>query len=71
MSPAETPEAVAPPTPPVARRRPGRVRRWVVRPFVWSFVLLAAILVGLYYLIGSQLVRQRFTDFAITQASDF
>jgi hypothetical protein len=78
VSPAETPtpeplpgaSPTAPP-PPAPRRRPGRVRRYLVRPFVWFFVLLAAILVGLYYLIGSRLVQQRFTDFAIAQASDF
>ena len=68
--PRETPEPAASPSPP-PRRRPGRVRRFLVRPFVWFFVLLAALLVGLYYLIGSRLVHQRFADFAITQASDF
>jgi hypothetical protein len=53
------------------RRRPGRFRRFLVRPFVWGFVLLASVLVGFYYLIGSALVHRRFAAFAITQAADF
>lgn len=51
--------------------RPGRLRRWLVRPFIWAFVLLTLVLVGLYYLIGSRFVAQRFTTFAVSQASDF
>jgi autotransporter translocation and assembly factor TamB len=63
-------------TPPASRRpgrprRPGRVRRYLVRPFIWGLVLLTTLVVGLYYLIGSQLVRERFTAFAITRATEF
>jgi hypothetical protein len=66
------PESAPPESAPRRRPgRPGRFRRFLVRPFVWAFVLLMALLVGLYYLVGSDLVHQRFADFAITQASDF
>jgi len=42
-----------------ARRRPGRLRRWVVRPFIWGLVLAAALLAGLFFLIQSTYVRHQ------------
>ncbi|HTQ78677.1 MAG TPA: hypothetical protein VMM92_01690, partial [Thermoanaerobaculia bacterium] len=66
--PGSSPQEGAGAPPP--RRRPGRWRRWFVRPVVWGFVLLMALLLGLYYLAGSELAHQRFTAFAITQTSD-
>ncbi|HZF08563.1 MAG TPA: translocation/assembly module TamB domain-containing protein [Thermoanaerobaculia bacterium] len=71
MSAPEPPPPPAPPASPSGPARPGRLRRFVVRPFVWGLVLLVALVVGLYYLIGSRLIQERFTAFAIAQATDF
>lgn len=51
--------------------RPGRLRRWVVRPFIWGLALLALVVVGGYYLITSQLGRGRVADLVVTRTSQF
>src|SRR5262249_16811647 len=52
------------------KRQPGRMRRYLVRPFLWCLVLPVASLVGLLLLLCPRFFLQRFTTFAISQASD-
>lgn len=51
------------PPPPVpataAKPRPGRLRRWVVRPFVWGLLLVAALIAGLLLFVQSRYARQQ------------
>jgi autotransporter translocation and assembly factor TamB len=51
---AEVPTASAP-----APKRPGRVRRWVVRPFFWGLLLLAGLFAGVWFFFQSQLAREK------------
>jgi translocation-and-assembly-module (TAM) inner membrane subunit TamB-like protein len=53
------------------RRRHGRVRRWVVRPFVWGLVLLLSLLAAGLLLLQSQFARERALARIIRQTSDF
>ncbi|HEY7214919.1 MAG TPA: translocation/assembly module TamB domain-containing protein, partial [Thermoanaerobaculia bacterium] len=53
------------------RRRHGRVRRWVVRPFVWGLVLLLSLLAAGLLLLQSQFARQRALARIVRQTSDF
>ena len=53
------------------RRRHGRVRRWVVRPFVWGLVLLIALLAGGLLLLQSQFARQRALARIVAQMTEF
>ncbi len=41
------------------RRPPGRLRRWVVRPFVWGLLLSGLVLIGLLVVLQSPFVRHR------------
>ncbi|MEO6195748.1 MAG: translocation/assembly module TamB domain-containing protein [Thermoanaerobaculia bacterium] len=59
------PEPVAP------RRRPGRVRRWVVRPFFWALLLLVALGAGSWFFIQSQLAREKVRQRLIAPVSRF
>lgn len=40
-------------------KRPGRVRRWVVRPFFWGLLLLAGLFAGTWFFAQSQLAREK------------
>lgn len=53
-----------------ARRRPGRVRRWVVRPFIWGFVLLAVLFVALFYFLQSRYARHQLAARLIAAVSE-
>ena len=53
------------------RRRHGRVRRWVVRPFVWGLVLLISLLAGALLLLQSQFARQRALARIVAQMTEF
>lgn len=69
---SEEPEAVPPPKRRQKRkRRHGRVRRWVVRPFIWGFVLLAALLVAGLFLLQSQYARRKALDRIVAQMEVF
>lgn len=50
------------PEPGKVRRRPGRVRRWLVRPFVWGMLALALLLLGPLLFLDSAYVRGRAAD---------
>ncbi len=53
------------------KRRHGRVRRWVVRPFIWGLVLLAAILVAGLLILQSQYARRKALDRIVAQMETF
>lgn len=53
-----------------ARRRPGRVRRWVVRPFVWGIVLLAALIAGALFFLQSRYVRHQLAGRLVAAVSE-
>ena len=46
-------------TPAPPRRRPGRVRRWVVRPFFWALLLLVSLLAATWFFLQTQFARER------------
>ena len=46
-------------TAPPAKPRPGRLRRWVVRPFVWGLVLVGALIASLLLFVQSRYARQQ------------
>ncbi|HEY8019890.1 MAG TPA: hypothetical protein VIH93_02245, partial [Thermoanaerobaculia bacterium] len=73
QEPADAPAAAAdlPPDPRPERRRPGRLRRWLLRPFVWGLVLVVALACGLYELAQSRFARERVLALAIARTSDF
>lgn len=76
---SEEPEPPAPPPAPPPRRPPrhrkkrrhGRVRRWVVRPFMWGFVLLAAIFLAGLLILQSQYARRKALDRIVAQMETF
>ncbi len=53
------------------RRRHGRVRRWVVRPFVWGLVLLLAVLMAGILVIQSHYARRKALDRIVAQMEVF
>jgi len=53
------------------KRRPGRLRRYLLRPFVWALVLVLAVACGLYELAQSRFARERVLALAIARTSDF
>jgi hypothetical protein len=61
----------APAPPPAPRRRPGRVRRWVVRPFFWGLLLLAALFAGSWFFVQSHLAREKVRERLIGPISHF
>ena len=67
-APAE-PESSAPEAP--DRRRPGRVRRWVVRPFFWGLLLLVLLISGSWLFLQSRLARQKALERAVAAASQY
>lgn len=56
---------------PPRRKRPGRVRRWVVRPFFWGLLLLVALLAGVWFFFQSHLARERVLARVVAQAEQF
>ena len=64
-------EPQIPAPPPAPRRRPGRVRRWVVRPFVWGLLLVVALLAAGLLLLQSRFAREQALARMVTQASQF
>jgi len=52
------------------RRRPGRLRRWVVRPFVWGVLLLAALIAGFLLFIQSRYARQQLAARMVAAVSE-
>ncbi|HEX4952458.1 MAG TPA: translocation/assembly module TamB domain-containing protein [Thermoanaerobaculia bacterium] len=55
---------------PSPRRRPGRFRRLVLRPFVWGFVVLAAAALALSLYLDSDAFRSRARGFLVAQLSE-
>jgi uncharacterized protein involved in outer membrane biogenesis len=72
---SEPREPAAPETGPVTRpkrrRRHGRVRRWVVRPFVWGLLLLITLLAAGLYFIQTQYARQKALERIVAQMNRF
>ncbi|HTG36218.1 MAG TPA: translocation/assembly module TamB domain-containing protein [Thermoanaerobaculia bacterium] len=69
---SDEPREPAPAEPAAApRRRPGRVRRWVVRPFFWALLLLVALAAGTWFFIQSQLAREKVRQRLIAPVSRF
>ncbi|HEX4962057.1 MAG TPA: translocation/assembly module TamB domain-containing protein [Thermoanaerobaculia bacterium] len=70
--PEGTPAAQGAPSPSAPiRRRPGRMRRWVVRPFIWGLLLMIALLAAGLLLLQSRFARQQALARLVTQASSF
>ena len=73
--PQEVPPAAAPPpevsTPPSPRNRPGRMRRWVVRPFVWGLLLVVALLAAGLLLIQSRFAHEQALARLVTLGTTF
>ncbi|HEY4574247.1 MAG TPA: AsmA family protein, partial [Thermoanaerobaculia bacterium] len=54
-----------------ARKRSGRVRRWVVRPFFWGLLLLAVLGASVWFFVQSRLARQKLRERLIAPVSHF
>ncbi len=52
------------------RRRPGRVRRWVVRPFVWLTLLLLVLIASGVLFVNSRYARQSAADLLRGELAD-
>ncbi len=55
----------------MARKRPGRVRRWVVRPFFWGLLLLTALGAGTWFFLQSTLAREKLRERMVAPVSHF
>jgi len=53
-----------------ARRRPGRLRRWVVRPFVWGLLLLAVLIAAALLVLQSRYARQQLAARLVAAVSE-
>ncbi len=58
------------PPPETPRRRHGRIRRFVLRPFLWLLALLALGLCGLYLYLGSAAFHERAKGFLVARLSE-
>ncbi|HEY9421901.1 MAG TPA: hypothetical protein VIW92_10850, partial [Thermoanaerobaculia bacterium] len=58
------------PAPP-RRKRHGRVRRWVVRPFFWAILLLVSLLAAAWFFLQTQFARERALDRIVAQSERF
>lgn len=67
--PDEPTEPGAEELPPAPRRRHGRVRRWVVRPFVWGLLLVVLVLAVAYLFVESQFAHRRAVALVTTRLS--
>ena len=56
---------------PEPRRRPGAVRRWVVRPLVWSLALLALLVVAAVLLLRSAFLRERAAALLVARLQEY
>jgi hypothetical protein len=65
------PESAASEAPAPQRRRPGRVRRWVVRPFFWGLLLLVALGAVSWFFLQSQYARRKALDRIVAASSRF
>src|SRR6266545_1548919 len=52
------------------RRRPGRLRRWVVRPFVWGLVLVAVLIAALLLFLQSGYARRQLAARLVAAVSE-
>ena len=59
------------PVPAAAPRRPGKLRRWVVRPFFWALLLLVAAVAGAWFFLQSQLAREKALERAVVGMSQY
>src|SRR5258706_7718038 len=57
--------------PRIRRHRPGRMRRWVVRPFVWGLLLVVALLAAALPLIQSRFAHEQALARLVTLATTF
>lgn len=69
-SPDDAPQEEAP-SPPARARRPGKLRRWLLRPLVWGGLLLIVVLAAVLIFAQSRLARERMLVFAKTRLEDF
>jgi translocation and assembly module TamB len=60
-----------PAAPAAAPRRPGKLRRWVVRPFFWALLLLVAAVAGAWFFFQSQLAREKALERAVAGMSQY
>jgi autotransporter translocation and assembly factor TamB len=56
---------------PSTPRRPGRVRRWVVRPIFWGLLLLVVLAAAGWFLLQSRLVREKAVERAVAAARQY
>jgi translocation and assembly module TamB len=52
------------------RKRPGRLRRWVVRPFVWGLLLLAVLIAAALLLVQSRYARHQLAARLVAAVSE-
>lgn len=64
----ETPSEPSRPHPP--RRRHGRVRRWVVRPFVWGLLFLVTLVFVAWFFLESPYAHRRTADLVVARAEE-
>lgn len=56
---------------PESSGRPGRLRRWGLRPLVWSAVVLLVLGLALLWLLQTEIVQRRLTGFALARAEAY
>lgn len=59
-----------PSSPPRPRRRHGRVRRWVVRPFIWGFLFLVLVVAVAWFFLESPYAHRRTADLVVARAEE-
>lgn len=59
-----------PPEPPRERRRHGRVRRWVVRPFIWGFLFLVTLVAVAWFFLESPYAHRRTAALVVARAEE-
>ncbi len=64
------PEGTEPEETSPVRRRPGRMRRWVVRPVVWFLLFIVLVLAGAYLFLESRYAHRRAADLVVARASE-
>lgn len=68
-----TPEPVSGDETPLAprpRHRHGRVRRWVVRPFIWGFLFLVMVVAVAWFFLESPYAHRRTADLVVARAEE-
>lgn len=58
------------PQPEMKRRRPGRFRRWLVRPFFWTLTMIVVLAFGLWLTLHSSRFQDRVRREIVTRLSD-